>query len=174
VDLLLTAPNGTAVAGSPFSMTSDGTTHWISGVVFSKQLTLSAAGTYKYSFTASDGPNKIAWPASKKSGPIVGAASPAPALAVGGVVAEQVAQGVALTYSLSAPAEVQAVIYNLAGRIIATVPEQRQDQGVQSLRWNGRNTTGSLAPAGVYLVQVRACAEDGSVAQSVTSLVLRR
>jgi hypothetical protein len=65
-------PAGVAVNGSPFLMTSDGTTNWVSGVIFSKTLPLSKVGTYTYRFSASDGGAVVQWPATARaSGPLV-------------------------------------------------------------------------------------------------------
>jgi len=93
---------------------------------------------------------------------------------MGSVTAQQVGAGVGVTYSLSAAAQVQAVVLNLAGRTIAEIPAGRQDEGVQTLHWNGRNAAGSLVPAGVYLVRIEARSEEGAAAQAVTPVNLRR
>ena len=64
-------PNGIAVNGSPFLMTSDGTTTWKTGVLFSVSLPLSKVGTYSYRFTASDGGAIVQFPSTRAQGPLV-------------------------------------------------------------------------------------------------------
>jgi hypothetical protein len=98
----------------------------------------------------------------------------APPAAVTAAVAEPVAGGAALTYVLSAPANVEVTVLNLAGRVIADLPAGPQAAGLQTLRWNGRNQTGSLAPGGVYLVRITARAADGTSAQAVAVMNLGR
>ena len=98
---------------------------------------------------------------------------PAGALALS-AAAEATARGATLTYTLSAPADVAAVVLNIAGRPVAEIPAEAQAAGVQSLRWNGRNQSGSLAPDGVYLIRLVARTPDGASAEAVVALDLRR
>ncbi len=174
VKLHLFNPGGAEAAGSPFAMTqAAGTPDWKTGVIFSKQLPLNTAGTYSYQFEASDGFLILTTPSVPTTGPVVTSAGPT-SLTVGSVTAQQVGAGVAVTYSLSAPGTVRAVVLNLAGRTIAEIPAGVQEAGVQTLHWNGRNAAGSLVPAGVYLVRVEARSEEGATAQAATAVALRR
>lgn len=102
------------------------------------------------------------------------AAAPARTLTLSGLNAQQVGGGVSLTYALSAPAQVEALVHNMAGIVIARIPLVAQAAGVQSLRWNGRNQAGSAVPSGLYLVTVRAVRPDGTAASELTALSLRR
>ena len=168
-------PDGVAISGSPFRMVNaSGSANWSSGVIFKKQLSLARVGQYSYQFVASDGHATARMPLmAKHSGPVVTAMGTS-SVAASGVSAQQVGDSVALTYTLSAPAEVQACVLNLAGRLIAQIPAGKQELGVQTLRWNGRNQAGSLSPAGVYLIRITARADDGASTQAVTTLNLRR
>ncbi len=57
---------------------------------------------------------------------------------------------------LSAAALVQADIFDLRGRRVARVSRGSWPAGVHDLRWDGRQDGGRRAPAGVYLLRVRA------------------
>ena len=156
-----------------FCFTDASSPNYVTGASFYRTWYPEASGSYQYAVKTSDRWGTVRFPATgRMAGPTVTVGSPAPA--VSGVSARQVGAGVALTYALSADAEVRVTIYNLAGRVIAQVPAGPQAAGVQTLRWNGRNTTGSLVPAGVYLLQVEAAGAEGSQSTALTSVNLRR
>jgi hypothetical protein len=69
---------------------------------------------------------------------------------------------VAVTVNLTAAAEVEAAVLNLAGRIVGVVPGQQFVAGVNTVWWNGRSTSGTLVPSGAYLVRVTARSKDGN------------
>lgn len=108
------------------------------------------------------------------------ASKSAPPTAGGGQVlvtatAIPTASGVAqITVNLTADASVQVSILNVAGREVATLPEQSLEAGVSSLLWNGRSSLGTKAPSGRYLVRVTARGEDGGQAQALAGLSLSR
>ncbi len=56
-----------------------------------------------------------------------------------------------LSYSLPSSSEVSVCVFNVNGRLINTLVDQRQEIGRYSVVWNGMD-----APAGVYLVQMQA------------------
>jgi hypothetical protein len=166
------APNGTEVAGSPFLMTGPGgTPNWKTGAIFTKAVPFSAVGTYKYRLHANDGFVAVQFPESQKSGPVVTAAGDVPAFAM---TAQPAGPGIQVIYTLAGSAEVRAMVLNMAGRLIAEIPAGRQEAGIQTLRWNGRNGTGSLVPAGVYLVRVEARTEEGARSQALVAVQMRR
>jgi parallel beta-helix repeat protein len=173
VRLWIWAPSGGLVAGSPFSMaTTNHAPDWKAGVVFQRALVLNAVGTLRYRFELSDGGPGVLFPAGAlQQGPVI---TPAGSVSVAGVSGQQADQGLALTYTLGAPAEVEMTVLNLAGRTIAVISAGPQAAGVQTLRWNGRNLAGSLVPAGMYLVRVSARSGDGKAAQAVAAVNLRR
>jgi methionine-rich copper-binding protein CopC len=96
------------------------------------------------------------------------------ATVVSAAEAEPVADGVTLTYVLSAPADVEVTVLNIAGRLIAELSAGPQAAGLQTLRWNGRNQAGSLAPGGVYLIRLTGRSQNGSSTQAVVALNLQR
>ena len=52
--------------------------------------------------------------------------------------------------------------------------DRRMPSGVHSLVWDGRNSGGLAAPSGTYLVRLVANSEDGTRAQALGTVVLRR
>lgn len=173
---LFNAMDGTELPGSPVPMTRVGSgTDWVGGEIYTASVVYPNAGIYEYYFKANDGIASTRLPAagSRQLGPRVDA-PPAPTGALSGVTAQQVADGVSISYVLAAAADVSATVYNMAGRPVAQLPLQAQEAGVQSVRWNGRNSTGSLVPAGVYLISVKAAAPDGSEVSGLCALQLRR
>ncbi|MDZ7363850.1 MAG: T9SS type A sorting domain-containing protein [candidate division KSB1 bacterium] len=62
----------------------------------------------------------------------------------------------AIKYELPKPAEVKLDIYDLQGRQVRTLVNQRQPAGRYTITWNGRNEQGEALASGVYLYQLRA------------------
>ncbi|MHB8994363.1 MAG: FlgD immunoglobulin-like domain containing protein [Armatimonadota bacterium] len=91
----------------------------------------------------------------------------APAMAVS---AMPTASGAQVTVNLSAAADVTVAIRNLAGREIAVLRPGQMPAGVHSLLWNGKSSSGTTAPGGVYLLQVSARTESGAGCVAMTSL----
>lgn len=77
----------------------------------------------------------------------------------------------ALTVTLSKAATVSASILNLAGRQVAVVSDQSCPAGISTLYWNGRTAGGTLAPAGQYLVRLRAYEPQGATASCMASVL---
>lgn len=100
--------------------------------------------------------------------------APATAPATVAVAASPTAAGAQVTVNLGSAASVQAVICNIAGRVVAELPERDLPSGVSSLLWNGKSRTGSNVPAGNYLVRVTARGAEGAQTSAVTPLMLRR
>ena len=96
-------------------------------------------------------------------------------LVVTAATARQTGAGVAVTYSLSAPATVTATVMNIAGRPMRTLATGGMAaKGANSLAWNLRANSGTRVPAGRYLVRITAVAENGQSAQAVTAVQVRR
>lgn len=81
---------------------------------------------------------------------------------------------VAVTVSLSSDASVELSVCNLAGRVVAVLPAQTMAEGLTTLLWNAKSTTGTAMPTGNYLLRLTARRADGSESQSVSTLYLRR
>lgn len=118
-----------------------------------------------YEFTAREGTRNLE----------IEVAPGAGTLTVAGVTTSSVGEAATITYTLSASAQVDVEIVNIAGRVISSVVTgAAQTAGRQQVVWNGRTRNGSLAPNGVYLVVVRARDEDGREAKAVGTLAVRR
>ena len=80
---------------------------------------------------------------------------------------------VAISFALSAPANVSAVVCNIAGRPIHRLVNDRQyDSGLQALSWNGQSDRGTKVPGGLYLIRMTARGATGEQAQALTTVRL--
>ncbi len=85
------------------------------------------------------------------------------------------AGGAEIMFSLSAAAQVEVDVLNIAGRRVRTIVTDRDcEAGITSLAWNCRSDRGVLVPSGAYLVRVTARTEDGAQASRIAPLMLRR
>jgi hypothetical protein len=68
------------------------------------------------------------------------------------------------TIAFLLPAEGGAAvsIYNVAGRLLRTLPAQRCDAGLNERVWNGTDADGNDVPSGVYFVRVTADGESAT------------
>jgi len=96
-------------------------------------------------------------------------------LAVTSLDAARAGGSVVITYTLSKPAAVSVRVLNIAGRAVATVAcDEIRSAGTCNALWNMRNATGSLVPAGTYLIQLSARAEDGQQISTLRAMRLQR
>ncbi|MEI6500853.1 MAG: right-handed parallel beta-helix repeat-containing protein [Armatimonadota bacterium] len=79
-----------------------------------------------------------------------------------------------ITVNVTSSATVHVSVLSLAGREVAVLPQRDLLQGMNTLLWNGMTSRGTTAPAGQYLVRVMANGQDGSRAQALACLSLRR
>jgi hypothetical protein len=97
------------------------------------------------------------------------------ALALSGAAAQATPRGAEVVFTLSSPAAVTVEVLNLAGRPVALVArEAATEAGLQRLAWSGQTAQGTAAPAGQYLVRVRARNADGQEAGALATLQLGR
>jgi antitoxin component of RelBE/YafQ-DinJ toxin-antitoxin module len=99
-------------------------------------------------------------------------AASSPPLAVMSVAAVETGPGAAIHLALSRPADVRVRLRNIAGRTISTIDTRADARAV--VPWDGRDRRGSIVPAGRYLVEVAAFAEDGERSQALATLQLAR
>ncbi|MEN6544495.1 MAG: Ig-like domain-containing protein, partial [Armatimonadia bacterium] len=99
--------------------------------------------------------------------------APATTTAAVSVAASPTAAGAQFTVNLTSVATVRTMISNIAGRVIAELPERDLPSGVSSLLWNGRSNSGTKVPAGAYLVRVEAKGEEGQQVSAVAPLHVR-
>ncbi len=59
-----------------------------------------------------------------------------------------------ISYQLAENTHVKLVIYNLLGRKITILVNQKQDAGLHRSQWNGKDDLGNIAPSGVYFYKM--------------------
>ncbi|MFW6156060.1 MAG: FlgD immunoglobulin-like domain containing protein, partial [Armatimonadota bacterium] len=95
--------------------------------------------------------------------------------ALTGVTARQTAAGASICFTLSAPAEVTAQVINIAGRPVRRfITGRPTPAGERTITWNLRSDGGSAAPAGRYLVRVRARTDDGRAVTAIAPVTVTR
>jgi hypothetical protein len=61
-----------------------------------------------------------------------------------------------IRYEIIKPDQVSLVIFDILGRAVRTLVNERKQAGSYEIQWNGRSDDGHLLPSGVYLMQLRA------------------
>ncbi|MGD9498609.1 MAG: FlgD immunoglobulin-like domain containing protein [Armatimonadota bacterium] len=79
-----------------------------------------------------------------------------------------------ITFSLSAPADAEVEVLNIAGRRVRILPAGLREAGQTTLSWNLRDDRGLAVPSGLYLVRLRARDEAGRQAQALRPLQITR
>ncbi len=80
-----------------------------------------------------------------------------------------------IMYTLSQDASVDVEVLNIAGVTVRRVVTDRaQEAGPRQVTWDGRNTSGTKAPAGRYIIRIRARTDDGQQVSAIRSLQLER
>jgi hypothetical protein len=74
-----------------------------------------------------------------------------------------------LAYTLARGAKLKLAVYDVAGREVAQLANGTQPAGRHTTRWNARDQSGRLVPAGVYFVRL----EVSGIAQSRKLVVTR-
>ena len=77
-----------------------------------------------------------------------------------------------IKYDLPADALVQLNIYDMLGRKVITLLNERKPAGYHSIVWDGKNSQGELVNSGVYFYQLSVIAGDGKQFQAVKKLIL--
>ncbi len=67
-----------------------------------------------------------------------------------------------IRYSLPSRAQVQLVIYDLAGRVVKYLVSEQQAPGEHSAQWNGRDDAGNSVASGVYAYRLTATPSFGA------------
>ena len=111
--------------------------------------------------------------------PLAGGVIPTGETSVAGAVLSDVAAvptrgGAEIAFTLSGPADVTAVILNLAGRPVATVLQDRATEaGLRRAVWTGQTLNGTRAPNGQYLLRIAARSADGRQSTALATVPLR-
>ena len=83
--------------------------------------------------------------------------------------------GAHVVFSLSADAETDVEVLNIAGRLVRKVEQQHlRLAGNHTILFDGRNSYGAPVPGGRYLVALRAKAEDGCQVRRLMTVNLTR
>ncbi len=146
------------------------------GQVWSRSLTL-PGGTYRYRFAATDHDGRArGQPTAWKSGPLVVGGSSLTSVGLGSMTCVPTPGGGAqVTFSLTAPATIEAAVVNLAGRPVRVLCRaQPRAAGTNALLWDGRNDAGLDVPGGAYLIEVTARGSEGDQARALAPLHLQR
>ncbi len=110
--------------------------------------------------------------------PLMGGVTPTgqtSVLAFTGLTGTSTAAGAQITFSLSAPAQVQARIANMAGRPVRTLCAARECKaGANVLLWNAQSDRALPVPNGTYLVELLAQGEAGGQARALAQVVISR
>jgi flagellar hook assembly protein FlgD len=67
-----------------------------------------------------------------------------------------------LAFTLVRPGPTRVRVVDLAGRLIATLLDERMAAGRHTVEWDGRTNEGRAAPSGVYFLTVRSGQDLGS------------
>jgi hypothetical protein len=61
-----------------------------------------------------------------------------------------------LRYDLPEQANINIIIYDMLGRDVRTLVNEKQEAGFKSVKWNGRNDMGQTVSAGMYFYRIQA------------------
>ncbi len=78
----------------------------------------------------------------------------------------------AIRFELPASAEVLLEVYDLLGRRIVTLLDERKFAGTHTVAWNGRDHAGRRVASGVYFYRLHATSTEGQKFQAVQKLVV--
>ncbi|MBM3957713.1 MAG: alkaline phosphatase family protein [Gemmatimonadetes bacterium] len=128
------------------------------------------AGEYQYRFEAQDVDGEAVGPPTAMRGGLQ-ATGPEPALALANLAALSTKVGAQITFVLTADAQVEAQVLNIAGRRIGTICRAKDClAGANTLVWSGRSAQGLAVPNGTYLVEVSAKASDGAQSRALVQV----
>ena len=60
-----------------------------------------------------------------------------------------------ISFTIPKDDEVNLIIYDLAGRIVNTLVNDKLSRGTHTVTWNGTNDIGNIVPSGVYFYQLQ-------------------
>ncbi len=79
----------------------------------------------------------------------------------------------AMNLELGGAANVSITVKDANGRLVATLPQGHLNRGVNTLNWDGRDSSGNPMPDGSYKVEVTSTGDDGKPVAFRTSLTMR-
>lgn len=97
------------------------------------------------------------------------------ALVVTSTAATAKGEGVVFTYNVTKGCQVTMRVLNLAGRPVKVLTlDKTVSAGVQTQLWNLTSESGTRVPAGAYLLQIDAVAENGQSVRGLTQISVGR
>jgi flagellar basal-body rod modification protein FlgD len=79
----------------------------------------------------------------------------------------------AMNLELSAPADVTVTVKDATGNVIATLPQGHLTRGINTLNWDGHDSSGAQLPDGSYQVSVTATGDNGKPVPFKSSLSMK-
>lgn len=76
-------------------------------------------------------------------------------------------------FTLNRPARVEVRLLSPTGKLIRRLEGVAAQAGLNHFVWEGKTQTGAMAARGIYLLQLTAADEGGSLVQAVTTVVVR-
>ncbi len=70
---------------------------------------------------------------------------------------------VEISFALLRPGRAALTIFDLSGRLVATLRDEQLEAGEYRIEWDGRDAEGSVLPAGLYILHLRQGEEEGMV-----------
>ena len=80
------------------------------------------------------------------------------------------ATGTTIRYDLTTAARVRLTVFDVAGRVVRTLADRREERGSHSAQWDGRNATGERVASGVYFFALDAGENTSRVVRRVVVL----
>jgi len=59
-----------------------------------------------------------------------------------------------VAFEFERPREIKMTVFDVRGRVVATLAEGNWSAGQHTVRWNGKNLAGKQVATGVYLVKM--------------------
>lgn len=78
-----------------------------------------------------------------------------------------------MNLELSTAATVTVTVKDANGKVLTVLPQGHLSRGLNTLNWDGRDSSGNLMPDGAYSVEVTATGDDGKAALFRTSLTMK-
>ena len=60
-----------------------------------------------------------------------------------------------LAFDVAQAGNVTIQVYDVSGRLVATLLDSHKEIGSHRVEWNGKNTSGSLVPSGMYFYRMK-------------------
>jgi flagellar hook assembly protein FlgD len=77
---------------------------------------------------------------------------------------------VRIEFQLARPGAASLRLYDVAGRLVRVLVDERVEAGARAIHWDGRDGAGEPLPAGAYLYELRL---DGRVRDTGKAVLLR-